>query len=99
MAIFDVRITDTDAASTRHIDPAKVLRRHEKEKKDKYGDVCRDAHLNFTPLVFSVDGMECTEATAARKHLAARLAAKWNLQQYRPHLVLWVAGTGQQLYR
>jgi hypothetical protein len=128
-AIFDVRITDTEAASTRHTDPEKVLRRHETAKKNKYGDACRDAHLDFTPLVFSVDGMEGTEATAARKHLAARLAAKWNLQysqmcgfvkarlslalvratsrclrgtrdkQYRPHSVLWVAGTGQRLYR
>jgi len=127
--IFDVRITDTDAASWRHMSTAKVLRRQEKEKKDKYGDHCRNAHLDFTPLVFSVDGMEGTEATAARKHLAARLAGKWNLQysqmcgfvkarlsialvratsrclrgtrdqSYRPHSMLWVAGTGQRLYR
>ena len=32
-AIFDVCITDTDQPSNRNTDPAKVLLRHEKEKK------------------------------------------------------------------
>ena len=34
--------------------------------------------MHFTPLVFSVDGLEGSEAQAARKRLASRLAAKWN---------------------
>jgi hypothetical protein len=35
-AIFDIRVTDTEAPSNRNQDPHKVLARHEKEKKDKY---------------------------------------------------------------
>ena len=35
---------------------------------------------HFTPLVYSVDGLEGREAIAARKRLASRLAAKWNRQ-------------------
>ena len=128
-AIFDVRVTDTDAATNRGTDPVKVLRQQEKEKKDKYLNACQEAHLGFTPLVYSVDGMEGAEASAARKHLASKLAAVWNCQysqmcsfvkarlafalvratsrclrgtrdkNIRPHSVLWVAGSGQRLYR
>ena len=128
-AIFDVRVTDTDAATNRGRDPDKVLRRQEDEKKTKYLALCREAQLSFTPLVYSVDGMEGTEASAARKHLASKLAAVWNCQysqmcgfvkarlsfalvratsrclrgtrdkNIRPHSVLWVAGSGQRLYR
>ena len=79
-AIFDVRITDTDALSNRRLDPAKVLRRQETEKKNKYGERCNQTQRHFTPLVYSVDGMEGSEAKAARKRLASRLAAKWKRQ-------------------
>jgi hypothetical protein len=40
MAIFDMRITDTDAQSYRKKEFAKVLEQHEKEKKDKYLQNC-----------------------------------------------------------
>jgi hypothetical protein len=76
-AIFDVRITDTDQPTNRKIDPSKVLLRHEKEKKSKYGALCIAKRRSFTPLVFSVDGLLGKEATAASKCLAATLAAKW----------------------
>ena len=79
-AIFDVRVTDTDSKSYLATDPSKILSRMEKEKKDKYSDVCSENHLHFTPLVYSVDGLEGTKAKAARKRLASRLAAKWNRQ-------------------
>ena len=39
-AIFDVRITDTDARSARGRDYTKVLAAHEKEKKTKYLESC-----------------------------------------------------------
>ena len=55
----------------------KVLKRAENEKKRKYGDRCAQVQRHFTPLVYSVDGLEGTEAAAARKRLASRLAAKW----------------------
>jgi hypothetical protein len=76
-AIFDVRVTDTDAPSNRNTAPAKVLQRHEKEKKDKYGALCIARRRTFTPLVFSVDGMQGVEATAASRRLASSLASKW----------------------
>jgi hypothetical protein len=56
---------------------AKVLLRHEKEKKNKYGDLCIARRRTFTPLVFSIDGLLGKEATAASKRLASSLAAKW----------------------
>ncbi len=76
-AIFDIRVTDTDAASYRKTEPKSVLKRHEREKKAKYNDLCLARHRHFTPLVFSVDGMLGTEAIAATKRLAAHLASKW----------------------
>jgi hypothetical protein len=76
-AIFDVRITDTDQPSNRNTDPSKVLLRHEKEKKDKYGSLCIAQRRTFTPLVFSVDGLLGKEATAASKRLASSIAGKW----------------------
>jgi hypothetical protein len=76
-AIFDVRVTDTDAPSNRNSTPEKVLLRHEKEKKEKYGALCIARRRTFTPLVFSVDGMQGVEATAASRRLASCLAAKW----------------------
>jgi hypothetical protein len=76
-AIFDVRITDTDQPSNRNTDPAKVLLRHEKEKKDKYGALCIARRRTFTPLVFSIDGLLGKEAKAASKRLASSLAGKW----------------------
>ena len=77
-AIFDIRVTDTDAASNRSLDPSKILRKQEREKKDKYSEACLAVHKHFTPLVYLVDRMEGGEAVAARKRLASRLAAKWN---------------------
>jgi hypothetical protein len=76
-AIFDVRITDTDQPTNRKLEPSKVLLRHEKEKKNKYGDLCIARRRTFTPLVFSVDGLQGKEAAAASKRLASCLAAKW----------------------
>lgn len=75
--IFDVRVTDTEVASNRGQDPKKVLKRHEREKKLKYNALCQERRRHFTPLVFSVDGLQGTEATAACKRLASLLADKW----------------------
>jgi len=75
--IFDVRITDTEVASNRGQDPKKVLKRHEREKKLKYNALCQERRRHFTPLVFSVDGLQGTEAAAACKRLSSLLADKW----------------------
>jgi hypothetical protein len=76
-AICDVRVTDTDAPYHQGQDPHKILSKHEKEKKDKYVDACLARRRTFTPLMFSVDGLRGTEASAATKKLASRLSAKW----------------------
>ena len=76
-AIFDIRVTDTDAPSNRNLDFDKVLQKQEKEKKDKYGAACLERRRHFTPLVFSVDGLQGTEARAASQRLASQLASKW----------------------
>ena len=77
MTIFDVRVTDTDAASYRGQKATTILANHEKEKKKKYNDACLARRRHFTPLVFSVDGMRGAEADAASKRLAALLSEKW----------------------
>ena len=76
-AIFDVRITDTDARSVRGRDYTKILAAHEKEKKTKYLQSCLQMRKDFTPLVYSVDGIAGREARNAEKKLATHLAAKW----------------------
>ena len=77
-AVFDVRITDTDCPSSRHKEPHRVLASHEQVKKKKYLQACLERRRQFTPLVYSVDGMMGKEAQAATKQLAFLLAAKWN---------------------
>jgi hypothetical protein len=76
-AVFDIRVTDTDAPSFRTQDPAKVLAKQERQKTQKYGAACAASRRHFTPLVFSVDGMRGAEAVAASKRLASGLARKW----------------------
>jgi hypothetical protein len=77
-AIFDVRITDTDAKSNHGWDPNKILLSHETRKRDKYLEACLQRRKHFTPLVFSVDGLRGVEpAAAASQKLASLLSAKW----------------------
>ena len=83
-AIFDIQVSDTDAKSYREREPLKVLDSQEKRKKDKHLHRCLNANRQFTPLVFSVDGMRGTETSAACQRLAALLATKWG----RPYSVL-----------
>ncbi len=73
-----MRITDTDANSYRKKEPMKVLEQHEKEKKDMYLQNCLEMWKDFTPMVYSVDGIAGREARNAEKRLATQLAGKWN---------------------
>ena len=79
--IFDIRVTDTDAKSYLPTEVSKVLERQEKEKKGKYLTSCLEMRKDFTPLVYSVDGVAGREARSAEKRLASMLADKWK-QQY-----------------
>ena len=58
--------------------PHKVLANAEKEKKRKYDVACRDARKDFTPLIFSADGLMADKAKAAVKRLATILVGKWD---------------------
>jgi hypothetical protein len=78
--IFDIRVTDTDAKSHRTTEVSKLLARQEKEKKAKYLPSCLEMRKDFTPLVYSVDGVAGREARSAEKRLAELLADKWKRQ-------------------
>ena len=73
----DMHITDTDAHSYQKKEFAKVLEQHEKEKKDKYLQNCLEMRKDFTPMIYSVDGIAGREARNAEKRLATHLASKW----------------------
>jgi hypothetical protein len=46
--------------------------------KDKYLQNCLEMRKDFTPMVYSVDGIAGHEARNAEKRLATHLAGKWN---------------------
>ena len=77
-ALFDIRVTDTDAQSYVHRSPSDILAGAEKEKREKYGQACEDRRALFTPLCVSVDGLLGREATKFVKHLADQLSFKWH---------------------
>ena len=72
----------------------KVLRRQEKEKKDKYNKLCLERRRHFIPLVFSVDGLHGTEVTAETKQHAFLLAKKWKRVYF--ELVQYIRSRQQQ---
>ena len=39
---------------------------------------CEERRRDFTPLVYSVDGLACKEARSAERRLGALLASKWD---------------------
>ena len=51
-----------DSRSYGNTSLSKILEHHTKEKKDKYETACLDHHRDFTPLVYSVDGMAYKDA-------------------------------------
>ena len=76
--VFDIRICDTDSRSYGNTSSSKILKRHAKEKKDKYEAACLDRRRDFTPLVYSVDGMASKDARTAERRIAWLLAKKWS---------------------
>jgi len=87
-AIFDVRITDTHSHSYRNKDYQKVLVQQEKEKKNQSIRRCLEMQKDFTPLIYSVDGIAGREAKNAEKCLAYHLSEKWHKQL--PQMVYYV---------
>jgi hypothetical protein len=73
-------LTSTSQIPTLHTTAARILTRSwpsTRRKKDKYAEACLVRRRTFTPLMFAVDGLRGTEASAATKKLALRLSAKW----------------------
>ena len=75
-ALFDIRVTDTDAPSYQNRNPMNVLKTAEIEKKNKYGPACEEKHMSFTSLVTSIDGVLAPEFTFFLKRLADGLESK-----------------------
>ena len=76
---FDVRITNTNSASQHNVKTEKVLLRHEKEKKRQYNRrIMNIEHGIFTPLLFSVSGVLSKECSMFHKHMAEKIAKKFN---------------------
>ena len=46
----------------------------------KYEEACLERRRDFTPMIYSVDGMADKHARAAEKRIAGILAAKWTRQ-------------------
>ena len=72
-----MRITDTQSRSYRNKDYQKVLAQQEKEKKNQYLRPRLEMQKDFTPLVYSVDGIAVREAKNVEKRLAYHLLKKW----------------------
>ena len=77
MALFDIRVIDTDARSYLSHSPGAILASAEADKKKKYCDACTERQATFTPLRFSVDGLASDEASCFLKHLASSLSVSW----------------------
>eukprot|EP01068_Selenidium_serpulae_P018146 Selendium_serpulae@DN6439_c2_g1_i10.p1 len=77
-ALFDVRVTDTDAPSKLLKTPAQDLADQETEKKRHYKQALEHLNMDFIPFVVSVDGAMGVEAKTTIQTIARRLCIKWN---------------------
>ena len=78
-ALFDIRVMDTDAQSYTSGTVDSVLLSAENEKKKKYLDAVEARHASFTPFVISIDGVLACETNSVMKHLATKIALKWEI--------------------
>ena len=70
---FDIRLTNTNACSQKHLPVSAILKKHEKEKKRAYNSrIISVEHGTFTPLVFSLTGGEGSETSMFHKHIAQK---------------------------
>ena len=80
-ALFDVRVTDTDAPSYVSRPVAAVFAAAEEEKKRKYMAACEERRASFTPLVCSVDAHFAPQMACFVKVVAERLSDRWDRPQ------------------
>jgi hypothetical protein len=88
LCIFNVRIPDTENRTSRNQEPEKVLAKCEHLKKQKHLVPCLERRRDFTPLVYSVDGMAGRETKMAERCLASQLA--WKLKKEYSEMVGYV---------
>ena len=63
-AYFDVRVTNVNSESQKHLQVKTILVKHEPEKKRNYNNrIMNVEHGTFTALVFSVLGAESPETS------------------------------------
>jgi hypothetical protein len=88
VALFDIRVVDTDAQSycTRSI--KSVLHSAEVTKRTKYGQACDEKRATFTPIVVSADGIFAHEAKVFISRIADQLSYKWD-KPY-SHVISWI---------
>ena len=76
-AFFYVRVFHLNAPSYRDKSVAALFRKHELDKKRKYGDWMMEVeNCSFSPMVFSTTGGATGETTVVYKRLAELLANK-----------------------
>ena len=81
-AMFDILIVNHDTVSYLLMTPEKALEKAYKEKKDLYLQACLERRRNFTPIVYSVDGIPGAEALAAQKRLAVLISYNMKREYY-----------------
>ena len=76
-AYFDVRVTNVNSDSQKNTPVAKILSKHQQDKKRNYNrSIMNVEHGTVTPLVFSVTGGDGTETSTFHCHLASKIALK-----------------------
>ncbi len=75
--IIDVHITDIHNQTNKVQLVEKVLRKHERRKKQLYLSKCLDQRRHFAPYMVTADGALRKEARAFHKALAHQLAKRW----------------------
>jgi hypothetical protein len=82
-AFFDVRVFHLNAPSYRDKSVAALFRKHELDKKRKYGDWMMEVeNCSFSSLVFSTTGGASGETTVVYKRLAELLLANKRKSTY-----------------
>ena len=75
-ALFDIRVTDTEAQSYTNQSPKEELQSAENNNKKKYLGACKEQRGQFTLTSCSVDGMFSIEAQVFLSRVAERFNDK-----------------------
>ena len=76
-AFFDIRLTNANSNSQKHLSVNTILKKHEQEKKRSYNHrIMNVEHGTFTPLVFSLTGGEGPETSMFHKHISQLISTK-----------------------